>query len=58
MLRGMTARSDGPAGTPGAAPAPAPAPVNVVVGEEELLVERSVRALITAGRWPWPPKPG
>ena len=46
MLRGMTARPDGPAGAPGAAPAP----VNVVVGEEELLVERSVSALIAAAR--------
>ncbi len=51
MLRGMTARSDAPASAPGApSTAPArPAPVNVIVGEEELLVERSVRALITAG---------
>jgi DNA polymerase III subunit delta len=40
MLRGMTARPDGPA----------PAPVNVVVGEEELLVERSVSALVAAAR--------
>ena len=48
MLRGMTARPDGPAGTPGTALAAAP--VNVIVGEEELLVERSVRALITAAR--------
>ena len=46
MLRGMTARPDGPAGAPG----PDPAPVNVVVGEEELLVERSVSALIAAAR--------
>ena len=46
MLRGMTARPDGPAGAPGAAPAP----VNFVVGEEELLVERSVSALIAAAR--------
>ena len=38
MLRGMTARPD------------APAPVNVIAGEEELLVERSVSALITAAR--------
>ena len=38
MLRGMTARPD------------APAPVNIIAGEEELLVERSVSALITAAR--------
>ena len=38
MLRGMTARPD------------APAPVTVIAGEEELLVERSVGALITAAR--------
>ena len=57
----MTARPDGPAGAPGAAPAP----VNVVVGEEELLVERSVSALIAAARYAlaaddapaWPVRP-
>ncbi len=42
MLRGMTARPD--------APASVLAPVNVIAGEEELLVERSVSALITAAR--------
>ena len=46
MLRGMTARSDAPA----SATATAPAPVNVIVGEEELLVERSVSALARAAR--------
>jgi len=46
MLRGMTARSDSPV----SAPSTAPAPVSVIVGEEELLVERSVSALLTAGR--------
>ena len=46
MLRGMTARSDAPA----SATATPPAPVNVIVGEEELLVERSVSALVTAAR--------
>jgi DNA polymerase-3 subunit delta len=46
MLRGMTARSDAPASAPGTAPAP----VSVIVGEEELLVERTVSALVAAGR--------
>ena len=46
MLRGMTARSDAPASVP----ATAPAPVSLIVGEEELLVERSVSALVTAAR--------
>ena len=46
MLRGMPARSNSPV----SAPRTAPAPVSVIVGEEELLVERSVNALVTAGR--------
>jgi DNA polymerase III subunit delta len=46
MLRGMTARSDAPVSAPGTAPAP----VSVIVGEEELLVERTVSALVAAGR--------
>jgi DNA polymerase III subunit delta len=46
MLRGMPARSNSPV----SAPRTAPAPVSIIVGEEELLVERSVSALVTAGR--------
>jgi len=41
MLRGMTARPGAPA---------APAPITLIVGEEELLVERAVGAVLTAAR--------
>jgi DNA polymerase-3 subunit delta len=45
MLRDMSTRPDGPGADSGA-----PAAVNVIVGEEELLVERAVSALVEAAR--------
>ena len=48
MLRGMATRAHGPAPAP--TPAQAQARVTLIVGEEEFLVDRTIRELVAAAR--------
>jgi DNA polymerase III subunit delta len=49
-MAARTASNPSAARTGPVAPAPAPAPLTIVVGEEEFLIDRAVRDLVTAGR--------